>query len=162
MTNIAVVYYSRYGSTEQYAQWLAQELGADLYDINRVYKEKLETYDTIVFGGGLYYGIIKGLSKLKREYASIKESNLVIFTVGLTSPDNQEMLKNVVQGNLSSPKWKKAKFFYLVGTTDYEKLGPFHKLFMKKYRDKKPQPLDRESLAPIVEYVRSLSPVGEE
>ena len=51
MTNIAVVYCSRYGSTKQYAQWLAEDLGADLYDVRRVYKEKLETYDTIVFGG---------------------------------------------------------------------------------------------------------------
>ena len=58
MTNIAVVYCSRYGSTKQYAQWLAEDLGADLYDVRRVYKEKLETYDTIVFGGGLYYGVI--------------------------------------------------------------------------------------------------------
>ena len=73
MTNIAVVYCSRYGSTKQYAQWLAEDLGADLYDVRRVYKEKLETYDTIVFGGGLYYGVIKGLSRLKRNYASIRE-----------------------------------------------------------------------------------------
>ena len=43
MTNIAVVYCSRYGSTKQYAQWLAEDLGADLYDVRRVYKEKLET-----------------------------------------------------------------------------------------------------------------------
>ena len=42
MTNIAVVYCSRYGSTKQYAQWLAEDLGADLYDVRRVYKEKLE------------------------------------------------------------------------------------------------------------------------
>ena len=82
MTNIAVVYCSRYGSTKQYAQWLAEDLGADLYDVRRVYKEKLETYDTIVFGGGLYYGVIKGLSRLKRNYASIRESNLVVFAVG--------------------------------------------------------------------------------
>ncbi len=90
MTNIAVVYCSRYGSTKQYAQWLAEDLGADLYDVRRVYKEKLETYDTIVFGGGLYYGVIKGLSRLKRNYASIRESNLVVFAVGLTSPENKK------------------------------------------------------------------------
>ena len=35
MTNIAVVYCSRYGSTKQYAQWLAEDLGADLYDVRR-------------------------------------------------------------------------------------------------------------------------------
>lgn len=160
MTNIAVVYCSRYGSTKQYAQWLAQDLEADLYEVNHVYKEKLETYDTIVYGGGLYYGIIKGLSKLKRNYASIRESNLVVFAVGLTPPDNQQMLNTVEQSNLTPAMRKKAKFFYLAGSTDYEKLGPFHKLFMKKYRDKKPAPLNRESLAPMAEYVRSLEQNG--
>ena len=132
MTNIAVVYCSRYGSTKQYAQWLAEDLGADLYDVRRVYKEKLETYDTIVFGGGLYYGVIKGLSRLKRNYASIRESNLVVFAVGLTPPENKKLLDNVAQGNLSPAMRKKAGFFYLVGSTDYDKLGPFHKLFMRR------------------------------
>ena len=109
MTNIAVVYCSRYGSTKQYAQWLAEDLGADLYDVRRVYKEKLETYDTIVFGGGLYYGVIKGLSRLKRNYASIRESNLVVFAVGLTPPENKKLLDNVAQGNLSPAMRKKAR-----------------------------------------------------
>lgn len=155
MTNIAVVYCSRYGSTKQYAQWLAEDLGADLYDANRVYKEKLETYDMIVFGGGLYYGRIKGLSKLKRNYASIRESRLVVLAVGLTPPENKKFLDNVAQRNFSPAMRKNAEFFYLVGAADYDKLSPFHKLLMKKYRGKKPAPLCRESLAPIEEYVRS-------
>ena len=161
MTNIAVVYCSRYGSTKQYAQWLAEDLGADLYDVRRGYKEKLETYDTIVFGGGLYYGVIKGLSRLKRNYASIRESNLVVFAVGLTSPENKKLLDNVAQGNLSPAMRKKAEFFYLVGSTDYDKLGPFHKLFMKKYRGQKPTPLSRESLASIEKCVRSFEQEGQ-
>ena len=161
MTNIAVVYCSRYGSTKQYAQWLAEDLGADLYDVRRVYKEKLETYDTIVFGGALYYGVIKGLSRLKRNYASIRESNLVVFAVGLTPPENKKLLDNVAQGNLSPAMRKKAGFFYLVGSTDYDKLGPFHKLFMKKYRGQEPAPLSKESLAPIEEYVRSFKQEGQ-
>ena len=138
MTNIAVVYCSRYGSTKQYAQWLAEDLGADLYDVRRVYKEKLETYDTIVF-----------------------ESNLVVFAVGLTPPENKKLLDNVAQGNLSPAMRKKAGFFYLVGSTDYDKLGPFHKLFMKKYRGQEPAPLSKESLAPIEEYVRSFKQEGQ-
>ena len=161
MTNIAVVYCSRYGSTKQYAQWLAEDLGADLYDVRRVYKEKLETYDTIVFGGGLYYGVIKGLSRLKRNYASIRESNLVVFAVGLTPPEIKSFWITWRKATFLLPCGRKQDSFYLVGSTDYDKLGPFHKLFMKKYRGQEPAPLSRESLAPIEEYVRSFKQEGQ-
>ena len=55
----------------------------------------------------------------------------MVFAVGLTPPENKKLLDNVAQGNLSPAMRKKAGFFYLVGSTDYDKLGPFHKLFMK-------------------------------
>ena len=58
MTQIAVVYATEYGSAEQYARWIGQELGADENEIHQVYKEKLETYRTVIYGGGLYYGRI--------------------------------------------------------------------------------------------------------
>ena len=75
--------------------------------------------------------------------------------------ENKKLLDNVAQGNLSPAMRKKAGFFYLVGSTDYDKLGPFHKLFMKKYRGQEPAPLSKESLAPIEEYVRSFKQEGQ-
>ena len=46
--NAVVVYYSRYGATEKYARWIAEELGADLIPAGKCRLRDLEPYDTIV------------------------------------------------------------------------------------------------------------------
>lgn len=157
MTQIAVVYATEYGSAEQYARWIGQELGADVYEIHQVYKEKLETYRTVIYGGGLYYGRIKGFSRLKRLYPYFRESNLVVFTVGLTPLDQTKILKNVEESNLSQEMKKKVRVFHLKGRIDYASLKPFHRLFCGKYKEKQPNSLDRSSLQPLIKYVRSLT-----
>lgn len=61
MGNIAVIYKSVYGSTKQYATWIAEALGADLLEAGQAKLETLRKYDTILYGGGLYAGGIAGI-----------------------------------------------------------------------------------------------------
>ena len=53
---IAVIYASKYGSTETYARWIAEELDAGLYLVKAVSAEMLQDYDAVIYGGGLYAG----------------------------------------------------------------------------------------------------------
>lgn len=53
-SNTVVIYRSKYGSAKRYAEWIAQEVKADLFDGSKVSPADLEKYDTIVFGGSLY------------------------------------------------------------------------------------------------------------
>ena len=50
MENIVVVYESRYGSTKKYAQWIAKDLGCTLIETKDATVEKLQTFDTIIYG----------------------------------------------------------------------------------------------------------------
>ena len=56
MTKIAVIYKSKYGSTKQYAEWIAQALDAPLFEASSVNPAQLAEYDVVVYGGGLYAG----------------------------------------------------------------------------------------------------------
>ncbi len=51
-----VIYKSQTGFTQKYAEWIAEELKADIFDILQVNVEMLQNYDTIIYGGGLYAG----------------------------------------------------------------------------------------------------------
>ena len=179
MKNIAVIYKSKYGSTKQYAEWIAVELSASLFEATKIKPFQLMDYDTVVYGGGLY---ASGINGVKLVTANPSKS-LVIFTVGAADPkttDYSEILaKNFTQEMLS-----KTKVFHLHGGIDYKRLTPIHKAMMamaKKLRvDSKPQELhsdedvkfldtygdkfdftDKSTIKPLIEYVREMQTLGQ-
>ena len=70
-----VLYKSKYGSAQRYAQWIAEDINADLYDASNAKPEELLKYDTVVFGGSLYRVGILGISLIKDNYESIKNKS---------------------------------------------------------------------------------------
>ena len=50
MSSTIVIYSSKYGTTELYANWIAKELKADLKKISEVKSYELIYYDTVIFG----------------------------------------------------------------------------------------------------------------
>jgi len=136
MNNIAVIYKSNYGTTKQYADWIAEALGADLFESSSIKPEKLMTYDIVVYGGGLYASGILGVDLVIKNPCN----RLVIFTVGLADPDTTDYTE-ILTKNLPADLRNTVKVFHLHGGIDYKKLGFIHKKMMamlKKQLDKKP------------------------
>lgn len=130
MNKIAVIYESKYGSTEKYAQWIANEAKADLFHCLEVNIEKLIAYDTIVYGGGLYASGIAGVSIITKNFESIKDKKIIVFTVGLASTDRKEVFAPIIEKNFSKQMRGNIKFFHLRGGIDYKKLNLIHKSMM--------------------------------
>ena len=87
VNKIAVIYKSRYGSTKKYAEWIAQEAGADLLEHSQAKINDLVKYDTIVYGGNLHAGKIDGKELIVNNFEKIKEKKLIIFWVGSSPVD---------------------------------------------------------------------------
>ena len=129
MSGAVVIYKSKYGSTERYAQWIAQELGAPIFEAAQIKPAQLASYDVVVYGGGLYAGGINGVGLVTKNPCK----SLVVFTVGLADPgitDYSEVLKR----NLPGDALAKTKVFHLRGGIDYQKLGLAHKGMMAIFR----------------------------
>ena len=56
MNKTLIIYSSKYGHTKKYAQWLAEELNADICDDKSLKNKMLDDYSTVLFGGSLYAG----------------------------------------------------------------------------------------------------------
>ena len=56
-----VVYKSKYGTAEQYAKWIAEELDCDIKELGEIRARDLEPYEGIIFGGGVHAGGIEGI-----------------------------------------------------------------------------------------------------
>jgi hypothetical protein len=67
-----VIYKSKTGYTKQYAQWIAEELSADILPADKVSFQKLAEYDCIIFGGRLYAVGIDGLSLIKKNFDCVR------------------------------------------------------------------------------------------
>ena len=174
--NIVVVYKSEYGTAKQYAAWIAEELSAKLMDRKNATPEKLQGFDCVIYGGGLYGPAgIAGVDFVAKNHFK----NLVVFTVGLADPaitDYSPILAKNFPPDVSQP----IKVFHLRGGIDYKKLGIVHRgmmAMMKKMTiGKKPYEelkgdeklladtyggkadfTDRSAIAPLVKYVQELN-----
>ena len=138
-----VLYGSKYGSTKQYAEWIAEELNADLLDVNDANLQNIKNYDTIIYGGAVYAGGITGINFIVKNYDQLKNAKLVIFTCGIADPsidiNKENLIKNVLK---KFPKASADEFalFHLRGAMDYSKMSFLHKTMMsalvKKIKNK--------------------------
>ena len=129
MSNVAVVYKSKYGSTKQYAQWIAEALDAPLFEASEVRPRQLMEYDMVVYGGGLYAGGINGVELVTKNPCK----SLTVFTVGLADPNNTDY-SAVLKKNFPKDMLPKTKIFHLRGGIDYGKLGFVHKGMMAVFK----------------------------
>jgi flavodoxin len=183
MNKVLVMYYSENGTTKRYAEWIAEELNGDLYDIKSIKSDMLSGYDVIILGSpilaGAPKGSIKGMGIFTKNQNMIKDKKIVYYACGIEDVSN-EMVTNRIRGYVEKavPEevFHKMKIFFLRGGFDHYKLSPLYRLlfwFAKKKMDKKPveeltfdeklvletygKNLDftsKESAMPIVEYCR--------
>ncbi len=86
---IAVVYTSKYGTTQQYAQWIAKDVGADLLRQDACKVKDLEKYECLVFWRA--YSCRRhflALGFLQKNYKKLSDKkDLCFFAVGLNIED---------------------------------------------------------------------------
>lgn len=124
-----VIYRSKTGFTRKYARWIADELGSELVEFNKIRPEKLHEYNTIIYGGGLYAGGINGIRMIKKNLPYLRDRKIIVFATGAT-PDCNETTQELREQNFSKEQQEYISFFYLRGGFDYSKLGLKDKFLM--------------------------------
>ncbi len=121
-----VVYKSISGFTKKYAEWIADELNADIFKLSQTNKNILEKYDTIIYGGGLHAVGIAGLKKMKKMLQEIKNKKLLVFATG-ASPRKKGLIDKIKKDNLNN---ENIELFYFRGGFDFGKLSLGYKILM--------------------------------
>ncbi len=124
-----VVYKSKSGFAKKYAQWIAEELQADIYEASKIDINTLMLYDTIIYGGGLYAVGINGLKTITKNFDKLKDKKLVVFATGATPPRNED-IEQVRNSNFTKEQQEYIRFFYLRGGFDYTRLKLIDKVLM--------------------------------
>jgi menaquinone-dependent protoporphyrinogen IX oxidase len=128
MPKTIVIYRSTSGFTKKYAEWIAQECQADLFDAKKIDADKLVEYDVVIFGGSLHVVGISGLNLIKNNMPRLSGKKVIVFAVG-ASPPRENVLAEVREHNFGK-EMGGAELFYLRGGFDYSKLDWGNKVLM--------------------------------
>lgn len=145
MEKSVVIYQSKYGATQKYAEWLAEELHCEAIDKKKFDAKRLADYDTIIFGGSVYASGIKGLSLIKNNTDKLKAKRVICFAVG-AAPDDEANLKGLRQKNMSDDL-NKYELFYCRGALNLDKMKGMDKMIMNMFK-KMVSKKDPETLEP--------------
>ena len=133
MNKILIIYYTKTGFTEKYAQWVREETNCELLPYSRRDTADFTAYDTIVYGGGVHAGAINGLKWFRKRMTELSGKRLVVFATGAMPPESPEPEKALKQ-NFSEEEWQKLKVFYLPSGLNYEKMGAVDRAMMAMFR----------------------------
>ena len=123
--NGIILYGSRYGAARQYAQALEERTG--LPAVSYAEARDFGPFDTIVYVGGLYVGKTTGLAKTARRLPTDHPFRLLVATVGLADPANEDNLLSIRE----SLAKELSPGIFVRGAIDYQALSTKHRLMMK-------------------------------
>lgn len=130
LKKIAVVYRSKSGFTEKYANWIAKAVDGELFEAKKIKAEDLLPYDIIVYGGGLYAVGLNGLSLITSNLKLLKDKKIIVFGV-CASPCRPEIVAQVKNKNLTADQQDVIEFHLLRGGFDKNKLTFVDQILMQ-------------------------------
>ncbi len=126
-----IIYGSQYGTTKRYAEEFGKRTQIEVKKYDEI--DDINYFDTIVYFGALYAGGVVGMKNTFRKLKSVDNKKIIIVTVGLADPNDDEntsAIKRGIEKQLSKDVFDKAHILHLRGGIDYSCLGFKHKTMM--------------------------------
>jgi menaquinone-dependent protoporphyrinogen IX oxidase len=114
-----ILFTSKTGNTKAYAEDIGRQVSATVAPLKGFRAKKMLDYDTIVFGGWVQGGTIKGLDKFLSNYKSIEKKNVIVFSVGMSIPSSDARSLMIEQNLLDMYH---VRYYQFRGSFDMKKL----------------------------------------
>lgn len=169
---ILLIYKTKTGFTEKYANWITEEIKCDIEKISNIQNIDFKSYDLIIYGSRIHAGRVDGLDKIKELNL---DNKLIVFATGAT-PKETKSIQEVWKNNLTESELISIKHFYIPAGLNYERMGFLDKIMMKmasmmleKKQDKSEEDIgmqnsikksydisNKSRIKPLVDYIKSL------
>jgi menaquinone-dependent protoporphyrinogen IX oxidase len=152
--NGIIIYKGKYGATEQYAHWLAEEL--QLPDINaeQLSSVKLRDYDVLLVGTSVYIGKLQIAGWLKNNLPLIRNKKIFLFLVAATPPGEKEKLDAYIRTGVPAELRANCEVFYLPGKMIMKNLSWTDRFMLKMGARLAKDPVDRKNMLTDFDHVR--------
>ena len=130
-----VLYTTRHGATQRYAERIAEPLDALVKDAAYMSGEKAKSYDAIVVGCCVYEGRVRGMEFLQRNAQELAGKRLVVYTCGVNDPQD-EQVRAALDAQVSEALGDaaaQAAVFHLRGAIRWRSLGVLEQVKMRTW-----------------------------
>ena len=127
--NAIIIYHSKTGFSQRYAQWLAEDLGCQAVPYRDRKSVSLPQYDTVILLGGLYAGNMSGLGWLKKQ--PLEGKRIAAVAVGCAPMENPGLPESMGKLFGGIPQ---IKGFYCQGGLAYDRMGAVDRAMMAALR----------------------------
>ena len=121
-SNVILIYNSKTGFTQRYAEWIGKELGCPACPLKDA-PAGLSQYSAVVFGSRLHAGVFDGWKKARKLLARRGAKKLVVFATGAMPNEAEEQIQAMWKQNLTREEQNSIPHFYLQAGMCLEKLG---------------------------------------
>ena len=128
--NAIVLYNSKTGFTQRYAQLIADALDCSACALADA-PAGLSQYGVVVFGSRLHAGVFDGWKKARALLDRRGGAQLVVFATGAMPNEAEEQIQKVWEQNLTPEERSAIPHFYLQAGLCYEKMGGVDRAMMK-------------------------------
>jgi len=161
-----VIYRSNYGSTKQYAEWIAEETGFSVHD-SRDKAIPWAGADTVVIGCPIVANRPVLVGWIEKHWDRMKGKDVVLFTTSGADPA-REPVRKWVEKALSETFRSSIRIFPLAGRFRFADMNGLHKAMIwfaanvlrnPGVRHQIANPIDgvaKENLGPLLEHVKDL------
>ena len=127
----AVIYHSTYGSTRQYAEWIATALHLPVYPSGSVNDEILPDLNYLIIGSAVYFGKPLLADWLRTHQEVLSGKKVFIFLVSGTSPSEKDKLEAIVNKHIPKELVRSGAVFFLHGRMVVNNLSWKHRFMLK-------------------------------
>jgi len=136
MKKYIVIYTSKRGSTKQYAEWIAEDLGCEALPLSAAYGLDLHGYDCVIYGGWIRGSGIVDFDKFARMLDDEIMKHLLVYGVGFAdeTADNYAQVWGYSLGKLDPKNEHRVLLYILGGKYDPASVTGLDKFLMKTMR----------------------------
>ena len=131
MKNTIIIYRSKTGFSQRYAQWLAEDLRCQAVPYRDRGAIRWEDYGAVILAGGLYAGRMSGLKWLEKQLPRLRGKRIAALAVGCSPNDFPDLPESMEK--LFGPL-PQIQGFYCQGGLDYEHMGAVDRSMMAALR----------------------------
>ena len=126
-----VIYKSKYGATQQYAQWIGAELNLPVFETEELDVVMLNSYDFIVAGSSVYVGKMLIKKWLKEKLDILWHKKIFLFVVSGTPIHKRDKLDRYVTASVPEEVRNRMDIHFLPGKLVIKELSLFDRLLIK-------------------------------
>lgn len=138
-----ILYRSKYGSTKQYAEWLRDETGFDLYDIKQCPKD-LNHYDVVVLGSSVLAGRVTIAKCVRTQWPALCGKQVYLLLTNITS--DPEVLAKVAPQSFPAEITERIKVFPIGGRYSLQRMSFFDRAIIKAVASLEKRPEVKQEL----------------